>query len=163
MGKLLERFAIAELASQLDLPGDLVQVVKSKRRKLWDAICTTRPNQREEFCCGTEAEKWEQFKRNVPGFPDGLLIDQENERAYFLEIEDSNPLTEDRLTQYANAWWALDDLYWTLHLIVANRYGHNHHEIDLRRWWFFVSHPNHENIAAMSQYGAEYLRGMNAR
>jgi hypothetical protein len=163
MGKLLEEFALITLVDNLNLGDTVVRPLTSKRKKLWDAIVRTRADELENIDGSNNSERWELFKQDVPGHPDGLLIDETNETAYFLEIEDTNYLTESKLNRYVNAWWLLDSAYWTLVLIVANRYGCNHHEIDLRRWWFFVTQASDPDIAAKSAFGSYMLKGMNAR
>ena len=136
MGKELQEFALNELVRNLEPPETAVRVFKSKRRLLYDSICRTSTE-----CIGNlegenEGERWQNFKDDVPASPDCLWIDEANEIAYFLEIEDTHPLSEQRMNKYASAWWTLDMVYWQLILVVANRYGKNHHEVSPKHWSF---------------------------
>ena len=134
MAKALEDFAVTQLLSSLDLPTSATRVLKNKRRALFDAVARTRQDCLTNIGGATQSECWNEFRDSVPPLPDGLVIDEENAIAYFLEIEDTNPLSEERLNHYADAWWILDSVYWGLRLIVANRYWQNQHEIDVLKW-----------------------------
>jgi hypothetical protein len=40
-----------------------------------------------------------------------------------IEVEDRHPINAHRLSIYEDLWWLLDDAYWELHLISADRWG----------------------------------------
>ena len=42
------------------------------------------------------------------------------------EVEDTNPMNPHSLMRYADAWWTLDAIYWDLHLLAYDIYGHPH-------------------------------------
>ncbi len=134
MAKALEDFAVSQLLLKLVLPTTAKRVLTNKRRMLFDAVVRTRHECLSNIGGDTTAECWSEFRDSIPPLPDGLVIDEENAIAYFIEIEDRNPLSEERLSNYSCAWWVLDSVYWGLRLIVANRYGQNHHEIDVLAW-----------------------------
>ena len=134
MGKALEEFAVTQLLLKLDLPATATRLQKNKRRALFDAIVRTRHDCLSNIGYDTMDECWSEFRDSIPPLPDGLVIDEENATAFFIEIEDKNPLSEERLNHYSSAFWMLDSVYWDFRLFVSNRYGQNHHEIDVVAW-----------------------------
>lgn len=134
MAKELEQAAIVTLIRNLDLPSIAVRVLTQKRKNLFNTILKVCGDVAENLDGVTLDERWQSFKQDIPPLPDALLIDAENWIAYFLEIEDTNPLNEARIDQYTEAWWTLDMVEWDLRLVVADRYGRNHHEFDLLNW-----------------------------
>jgi hypothetical protein len=61
--------------------------------------------------------------------PDGFLIDEPNWTVVCYEVEDTHPLNPHSIEEYVAAWWCLDYIYWDLHLISYDVYGHHrlHH------------------------------------
>jgi hypothetical protein len=61
--------------------------------------------------------------------PDAFLIDVPNWTVVCYEVEDTHPLNPDSIEEYVAAWWCLDYIYWDLHLISYDIYGHHrvHH------------------------------------
>lgn len=57
--------------------------------------------------------------------PDAFLIDAPNWTVVCYEIEDTHPLNPRSILEYAAAWWCLDYIYWDLHLISYDIYGHH--------------------------------------
>lgn len=57
--------------------------------------------------------------------PDAYLIDAPNWTVVCYEVEDTHPLNLNSITEYAAAWWTLDYIYWDLHLISYDIYGHH--------------------------------------
>jgi hypothetical protein len=66
---------------------------------------------------------------NVPR-PDAFRIDEEAQEIFVYEVEVTHRVTEGRVERYADLWWALDEEYWLLRLIVVDRFE-NHTEIDV--------------------------------
>jgi hypothetical protein len=64
--------------------------------------------------------------------PDAYVVDAERMEVIAYEVEVTSPVTEFKLEKYINWWWALDEEYWSLRLIIVDRFG-NHKEVDLFR------------------------------
>jgi hypothetical protein len=56
--------------------------------------------------------------------PDAYLIDAEKRTVVCFEVEDANHLTPDKIIEYAAGWYTLEYIYWDLHLITYDIYGH---------------------------------------
>jgi hypothetical protein len=56
--------------------------------------------------------------------PDAYLIDAERASIVCYEIEDTHPINHSSILAYGYAWWALNEIYWDLHLIAYDIYGH---------------------------------------
>jgi hypothetical protein len=54
--------------------------------------------------------------------PDGFMFDHAREEVICYEVETSSPINEERLAPYTDWWWFLDDLGWTLRLVVLRGY-----------------------------------------
>jgi hypothetical protein len=65
--------------------------------------------------------------------PDGWF--RQDDTFTCIEIEDSNPLTVEKLQEYGNLHFTLADHGYRLRLFVFDRYGLNEREIDLN--WFY--------------------------
>jgi len=61
--------------------------------------------------------------------PDAYLIDAPKRTVVCYEIEDSHPLNPSSIEEYSAAWWNLEFIFWDLHLISYDIYGHHrvHH------------------------------------
>lgn len=62
--------------------------------------------------------------RNSRFVPDAFLLDAENRTIVCYEVEDSHPLNLYSIKKYADAWWTLNYIYWDIHLITYDIYGH---------------------------------------
>jgi hypothetical protein len=51
-------------------------------------------------------------------------VDAPNWTVVCYEIEDTHPLNPSSIAEYAAAWHNLDYIYWDLHLISYDIYGH---------------------------------------
>lgn len=63
--------------------------------------------------------------------PDLWWIDESNRAIHLYEIEDTHPLTEEKLLLLERYWWHMDALDWDLKLTVFDRYGLNPRSLDL--------------------------------
>ena len=90
----------------------------------------------EEIC----KEFYDDWKKNIPLLPDALFIDQNLRIVYFIEIEDSNKLSEEKIDYYAHTWDMFDYHHdWSMGLIVADRYGKNITELtDILYDWCYI-------------------------
>ena len=57
--------------------------------------------------------------------PDGHLIDVKKKTVVCYELEDKHPLNDNSIAKYSKLWWALEYIYWDLHLIAYDVWG-NH-------------------------------------
>jgi len=78
--------------------------------------------------------------------PDGFLVDAEKWTVVCYEIEDTHPMNPNSILEYAAAWWCLDYIYWDLHLISYDIYGH----------------PRVHNLAVAGVTAEHVLKGKNA-
>jgi hypothetical protein len=56
--------------------------------------------------------------------PDLWFIDEDCMSVVCIEVEDTNRIGTGKLNQYVRLWWHLDEMYWELHLICSDRWGH---------------------------------------
>jgi hypothetical protein len=61
--------------------------------------------------------------------PDAYIIDAPKRTVVCYEIEDTHPLNPLAIEAYSAAWWNLEFIFWDLHLISYDIYGHHrvHH------------------------------------
>jgi len=62
--------------------------------------------------------------RDARFIPDAFLVDAANWTVVCYEVEDTHPLNPWSIQEYAAAWHNLDYIYWDLHLISYDVYGH---------------------------------------
>ncbi|MCM2275917.1 MAG: hypothetical protein NDI75_14100 [Candidatus Didemnitutus sp.] len=70
--------------------------------------------------------------------PDLWKIDRENKTIHLYEVEDTHPLTQKKLMQLHDYWWAMDAISWTVTLTVFDRYGVNPRVLDLTNYAFHM-------------------------
>jgi hypothetical protein len=56
--------------------------------------------------------------------PDAFLVDIPNWTVVCYEVEDTHPMNPHSIEAYVAAWYNLDYIYWDLHLISYDIYGH---------------------------------------
>lgn len=74
--------------------------------------------------------------------PDAFLIDEQNEEVWVVEIEDTHPLTLQKLQRLISFYWWLDAYYWKLRVFTTNRYGQNISEIPLFSYDYVLAAPS---------------------
>jgi len=62
--------------------------------------------------------------RDARFIPDAFLVDAANWTVVCYEVEDTHPMNPSSIAEYAAAWHNLDYIYWDLHLISYDIYGH---------------------------------------
>lgn len=83
---------------------------------------------------------WEHHR---PRFiPDAYLVDEKKEEVWVIEVEDTHPLTLEKLQRLINFYWWLDAYYWKLRVFTTNRYGQNLTEIPLFAYHYAVESPD---------------------
>lgn len=81
-----------------------------------------------------------------PGIiPDAYKIDHDNQCIWIYEIEDTNPLTLDKLVLITDIFWLFDWLSWNTRLIVYDRYGENPRELNLLDYSGAIAIENKED------------------
>jgi hypothetical protein len=69
-----------------------------------------------------------------PSFiPDLWYVDAENRVVHVFEIEDTWPLTSEKLSKLVHFWWSMDNECWNVHCTVFDRYGLQPRRIPLQR------------------------------
>ena len=94
----------------------------------------------------------EQFPPKI--IPDLFEIDRESKIIRLFEIEDTHPLTNEKLELLIEWWSALDGYSIGLELFVADRYGFNIRKIDLAAHCFdqkFDLPPNSEQTKRLAK------------
>ena len=85
-----------------------------------------------------------------PNFiPDLWWIDEPKKAIHLYEIEDTHPLTEEKLLLLERYWWHMDAIDWDLTLTVFDRYGLNPRFLDLMNYalgMLSVIRREYENI-----------------
>ncbi len=92
----------------------------------------TMPEQMDEVK-DSLLEMWSEVWK--PRFiPDLWWIDEPNKAIHLYEIEDTHPLTEEKLFLLERYWWHMDAIDWDLTLTVFDRYGLNPRPLDLTNY-----------------------------
>ena len=82
-------------------------------------------------------ELWEHTLK--PKFiPDLWQIDRESRMIHLLEIEDTHPLSNDKIGLIHKYWWDMDAYSWDIKLTVFDRYGLNPRPLDLTDYAFHM-------------------------
>jgi len=73
--------------------------------------------------------------------PDGWFVDKEANRFCVLEIEDTNPMSRGKLTQYSEIWFAFDcsETSSDFALYVGDRYGDTKEVPLVDIWYAFLA------------------------
>ena len=74
--------------------------------------------------------------------PDAYLIDDPKKTAYLFEIEDTNPLTADKLRKLSEIWWRLDCIGWELRVFLIDRYLTCWRALPLEDVWLTLESPH---------------------
>jgi hypothetical protein len=72
---------------------------------------------------------------NIQFVPDGYVITEETKTVTVYEVENTNPLTEDKLDHIAYVFMTFDYYYWTLELKTIDRHG-NVNDFDLTKQYY---------------------------
>ena len=70
--------------------------------------------------------------------PDLWRIDRSKKAIHLFEIEDTHPLTQTKLMQLHDYWWAMDAISWMVTLTVFDRYGMNARVLNLTDYSFHM-------------------------
>lgn len=92
----------------------------AKTRRLMREIRAAVPNYAEE-----------DFKFHLGAIPDAFLIDRDRKTVVLFEVEDSHPVSEQKMDIYVDLWWVLDWNEWDLVLVTLDRWGNYLTEFNL--------------------------------
>ena len=107
------------------------------REVLWRDYCNMVPPEEIASCREGFNEMWEHDWK--PRFiPDLWWIDAENQTVHLFEIEDTHPLSQEKLLLLHNYWWHMDAISWNLTLIVFDRYGLNPRPLNLMEYAYHM-------------------------
>jgi len=73
--------------------------------------------------------------------PDAYLIDQQAKTAYLFEVEDTNPLSADKLRKLSEIWWRLDSIGWEMRVFLIDRYLTCWRSLSLVDVWHSLESP----------------------
>lgn len=71
-----------------------------------------------------------------PSFVPDLWYVAENREIHVFEIEDTSPLTAEKLCKLVDFWWSMDNEGWDVRCTVFDRYGLQPRRINLQRTAF---------------------------
>lgn len=95
-----------------------------------------------------------EYRESLNLRPDGYAINAELGHILCVEIEDTNPLSRERLEKYVDAWLLCDYEYWLLRLWTTDRYGRQVVEHDLCRLFYdFKSISRSERASKVADSG----------
>ncbi|MGI8656399.1 MAG: hypothetical protein ACR2LC_14430 [Pyrinomonadaceae bacterium] len=86
-----------------------------------------------------DADEWKDLR---PSFiPDAYLIDEENLEVIMYEIEDTHMLKIEKMHKIVRLFLYMDSFFWTLRLIVTDRYGDTQRELSIFEWSMSLALP----------------------
>ncbi len=74
--------------------------------------------------------------------PDAYVVGEREEEVWVVEIEETHPLTLQKLQKLINLYWWLDAHHWKLRVFTTNRYGQNISEISLFSYHHALESPD---------------------
>ena len=84
---------------------------------------------------------------NRPRFiPDAFYLDRKKQQVVVYEIEDTHFLSLTKLQRMTIFYFWLEYHYWTMRVLIANRYGHVTGEIDLMRHFYAAESPTKKSV-----------------
>lgn len=91
------------------------------------------------ICDEAEKMEWTSIFKKCRVIPDAFKICHSCKTITAFEVEDSNKLTEEKLSKYAMLWFYMDCEEADLLLCVMDRYGNNRNYINLEEYyWTFL-------------------------
>jgi hypothetical protein len=93
---------------------------------------------REDMALCVEFEHAWQTEWKPRFIPDLWWIDATSQTIHLYEIEDTHPLSQDKLCLLHDWWWDMDAINWMVTLTVFDRYGLNARSLDLTQFAFHM-------------------------
>jgi len=91
--------------------------------------------------------------------PDAYLIDHEKKTAFLFEVEDTNPISADKLRKLSEIWFFLDSINWEVRVFLIDRYMHHWSVLPLSKVWhtleFEDASKRHPNGGTSASQGGE--------
>lgn len=73
--------------------------------------------------------------------PDAYLIDKAIKAIYIFEIEDTNPLSADKLRKMSEIWFRLDSIDWEMRVFLVDRYLTAWRSLPMATVWHTLEFP----------------------
>ncbi|RYZ20060.1 MAG: hypothetical protein EOO16_17970 [Chitinophagaceae bacterium] len=73
--------------------------------------------------------------------PDAYLIDKSACTVYLFEIEDTNPLTADKIRKLSEIWFRLDSIDWEMRVFLVDRYLTSWRSLPMAEVWHTLEFP----------------------
>lgn len=73
--------------------------------------------------------------------PDAFLIDKSASTVYLFEIEDTHPLTADKLRKLSEIWFRLDSIEWEMRVFLVDRYLTSWRSLPMAAVWHALEFP----------------------
>jgi len=73
--------------------------------------------------------------------PDAYLIDSDRKVVYLFEVEDTHPLTADKLRKLSEMWFRLDSIDWEMRVFLIDRYLSAWRSLSLVDVWHTLEYP----------------------
>lgn len=67
--------------------------------------------------------------------PDAYFIEKERKMVFLFEVEDTNPISAEKLRKLSEIWFRLDSLDWEIRVFLIDRYMHYWSVLPLSKVW----------------------------
>lgn len=74
--------------------------------------------------------------------PDAYLIDHKRKTVFLFEVEDTNPITPNKLRKLSEIWFCLDSLGWEMRVFLIDRYMHHWSVLPLSKVWHALEYED---------------------
>jgi len=101
-----------------------------------------------------DAEELTPLLRRHRIIPDAYLIDTDFNVVYLFEIEDTNPLSADKLRKLSEIWFRLDCIEWEMRVFLIDRYLSIWRSLPLADVWHALESPMPKTAV---QFGAPII------
>lgn len=88
-----------------------------------------------------DADELKSLLRRHRIIPDAYLIDDDIEVVYLFEIEDTNPLTADKLRKLSEIWFRMDCIEWEMRVFLIDRHLSIWRSLPLADVWHALESP----------------------
>lgn len=120
--------------SNLHSHKELETVRAGCKQRLWEVVLETSGDVLGNLETYDNMSREQVFKAEIPPYVSGIVIDKEEQRACFVDIEGWRPQNKfERMEMYWSTLWNLDALCWGLDLIVIDSDLKLNH-VDVHEW-----------------------------
>jgi hypothetical protein len=92
--------------------------------------------------CAGEADDLKELISENRIIPDAHLIDAKKRTVYLFEIEDTNPLSANKLRKLSHIWFRLDCIDWEMRVFLVDRYLTCWRALPLVDVWYSLMWPD---------------------